>query len=78
MNKVYSMDNEYEVTLTTHYMDKDGIYSLYDLMNSYEVWTEVNGVKYEVIIDSVDVTESNVSGVWQGQVTYKYSTPDRY
>ena len=78
MNKVYSIENEYSVTLTTHYMDKDGIYSLYDLMNSYEVWTEVNGVKYAVIIDSVDVAESNVSGVWQGQVTYSYSSPDRY
>lgn len=78
MNKVYSIDNEYEVTLTTHLMDKDGIYSLYDLMNSYEVWTEVNGTKYEVIIDQVEVTETNVSGVWQGKVTYKYSSPDRY
>lgn len=78
MNKVYSMDNEYNVTLTTHYMDKDGIYSLYDLMNSYEVWTEVNGVKYEIIIDQVKVTETATSGVWQGTVTYKYSSPDRY
>ncbi len=78
MNKVYSMENEYSVTLTTHYMDKDGIYSLFDLMNSYEVWTEVNGVKYEIIIDQVEVTESNVSGVWQGKVTYKYSSPDKY
>ena len=78
MNKVYSMNNEYKVTLTTHLMDKDGIYSLYDLMNSYEVWTEVNATKYEVIIDQVEVTETNVSGVWQGKVTYKYSSPDRY
>ena len=72
------MDNEYSVTLTTHYMEKDGIYSLYDLMNSYEVWTEVNGVKYEIIIDKVEVTETSTSGVWQGTVTYKYSSPDRF
>ena len=78
LNKVYSMDNEYSVTLTTHYMEKDGIYSLYDLMNSYEVWTEVNGVKYEIIIDKVEVTETSTSGVWQGTVTYKYSSPDRF
>ena len=78
MNKVYSMDNQYSVTLTTHYMDKDGIYSLYDLMNSSEVWTEINGVKYEVIVKNVQVTESNVSGVWQGTVTYEYSSPDKY
>ena len=78
MNKVYSMENEYSVTLTTHYLEKDGIYSLYDLMNSFEVWTEVNGVKYEVIIDQVNVAESSVSGVWQGTVTYKYSSPDKY
>lgn len=78
MNKVYSMENQYSVTLTTHYMDKDGIYSLYDLMNSSEVWTEINGVKYEVIVKNVQVTESNVSGVWQGTVTYEYSSPDKY
>ena len=78
MNKVYSMDNQYSVTLTTHYMDKDGVYSLYDLMNSFEVWTEINGVKYEVIVTDLNVTESNVSGVWQGTVTYEYSSPDKY
>lgn len=78
MNKVYSMNNEYSVTLTTHYMEKDGIYSLYDLINSYEVWTEVNGEKYEVIIDELQVSESDISGVWQGSVTYKYSSPDKY
>jgi hypothetical protein len=59
-------------------MDKDGIYSLYDLMNSSEVWTEINGVKYEVIVTDLNVTESNVSGVWQGTVTYEYSSPDKY
>jgi hypothetical protein len=78
MNKVYSMDNQYSVTLTTHYMDKDGIYSLYDLVNSYEVWTEVNGVKYMVIVTDLNVTESNISGIWQATVTYEYSSPDRY
>ena len=78
MNKVYSMNNQYSVTLTTHYMDKDGVYSLYDLMNSFEAWTEINGVKYEVIVTDLNVTESNVSGVWQGTVTYEYSSPDKY
>lgn len=78
MNKVYSMNNQYSVTLTTHYMDKDGVYSLYDLMNSFEAWTEINGVKYEVIVKNVQVTESNISGVWQGTVTYEYSSPDKY
>lgn len=78
MNKVYSMDNQYSVTLTTHYMDKDGVYSLYDLMNSFEAWTEINGVKYEVIVTDLNVTESNISGVWQGTVTYEYSSPDKY
>ena len=72
------MDNQYSVTLTTHYMDKDGIYSLYDLVNSYEVWTEVNGVKYMVIVTDLNVTESNISGIWQATVTYEYSSPDRY
>lgn len=78
MNKVYSMNNQYSVTLTTHYMDKDGVYSLYDLMNSFEAWTEINGVKYEVIVTDLNVTESNISGVWQGTVTYEYSSPDKY
>jgi hypothetical protein len=59
-------------------MEQDGVYSLYDLMNSYEVWTEVNGEKYEVIIDELQVSESDISGVWQGSVTYKYSSPDKY
>lgn len=76
LNKVYNRSLEYQVTMTSHYMPKDGVWTYYDLLHSYSAWTYINGVKYGIIITNVTATESNVNDVWQVSVTYKYSVPD--
>lgn len=78
LNKVYSRDLTYSVTMTSHYMAKDGIWIFNDLLHSFEAWTYVNGVKYAIIITDVQVTESTVNDIWQATVKYEYSVPDTF
>lgn len=76
LNKVYSRELEYSVTMTSHYMPKDGIWMFYDLLHSHSAWTTVNGQEYEIIITDVQVQESNVNDIYQVTVQYEYSVPD--
>lgn len=78
LNKVYSNALEYEVTLQTHLMEKDGLYSLYDLINSSEVWTIINNQKYEIIVTDFSQEETSTKNIWQATITYTYSSNDSF
>lgn len=78
LNKVYSRTLEYEVELKSHYIQKDGTWIFYDLLHSYSAWTYVNGVKYAIIINEVQVNETNVNDIYQVSVKYKYSLNDNF
>lgn len=78
LNRVYDRQLEYQVTMTSHYMPKDGIWSFYDLLHSHSAWTRVNGQVYEIIITDVQVQESNVNDIYQVTVQYEYSVPDTF
>lgn len=78
LEMVYSNEMEYKVTLKSHYIEKDGIYSIYDLMNSYEAYTFVGGIKYDIIVDEMSIEEINNNGVYQVTLTYKYSSNDMF
>ena len=78
LNRVYNRQLEYQVTMTSHYMPKDGIWSFYDLLHSHSAWTKVNGQTYEIIITEVQVQESNVNDIYQVTVQYEYSVPDTF
>lgn len=74
---VYFRDNEMTVSLTSHLMDKDGLWLLYDLQNSYKSWITINGVPYYIIIQSVTVEEPS-DNVYTATVKYKYSLLDSF
>ena len=78
LNRVYDRQLEYQVTMTSHYMPKDGTWTFYDLLHSHSAWTEVNGQVYEIIITDVQVQESNVNDIYQVTVQYEYSVPDTF
>ena len=78
LNRVYNRELEYQVTMTSHYMPKDGTWTFYDLLHSHSAWTEVNGQTYEIIITDVQVQESNVNDIYQVTVQYEYSVPDTF
>ncbi len=73
LEKIYDNDVEYEVTLKSHLMEKDGIYVFNDLMQSSDVWTTVNGQEYGIIINSVSVEEQNQNDIFVATVKFKYS-----
>lgn len=76
LNKIYSNNNDFTVKLTSHYMAKDGIYTLYDLLNSYEAFVFIDGKRYEVIVDKLDINETDTPNIYQATLEYNYSSND--
>lgn len=73
LEKMYDNDVEYQVTLKSHLMEKDGIYVFNDLMQSTDIWTTMNGQEYGIIIDSVSVEEQNQNDIYEATVKFHYS-----
>lgn len=77
-NKVYNKDVSVSVTLKTHNIEKDGQWTLFDLQNSWNAWTVVNDKTYKITINDLKITESSVTGIYQGEITYEYSLGDSF
>lgn len=73
LDKIYENDVTYTVTLKSHIFENDGKYLFNDLAQSAEVWTEINGEQYEIIIKSVSVDEMDSNDIYQATVKYVYS-----
>lgn len=73
LEKVYDNDVTYSVTLRSHLFENDGKYVFNDLIQSSEVWTEINGENYAIILDSVSVEETDNNNIYQATVRYHYS-----
>lgn len=69
----YENEVKYAVTLKSHIIEQDGIYIFNDLIQSPEVWTEINGEAYGIILDSVSVDEDNRNNLFTATIKYKYS-----
>lgn len=78
LNKVYDKQVDITVTLSSHYMEKDGTWLLFDLQNSLNAWTTINGKEYAITATDIKITESSVSGIYQCQLSYEYSMADTY
>lgn len=71
---IYDVNVKYNVTLKSHIMEKDGIWLFNSLIQSPKAWTEVNGEKYTIIIESVSVDEiQNNNNLYEATVKYRYS-----
>ena len=73
LTKIYDNKVEYVVSLKSHLFEHDGKYIFNDLIQSPLVWTEINGQKYAIIIDSVSVDETDRNNIYEATVRYKYS-----
>lgn len=74
---VYFKDNELSTTLTTHLMDRNGLYQLYDLQRSYKAWIEMDGRKYYIIVSEVSVEEPH-DNTYRATIKFNYSLMDSY
>lgn len=70
---IYENEVKYAVTLKSHIIEQDGIYIFNDLIQSPEVWTEINGEAYGIILDSVSVDEDNRNNLFTATIKYKFS-----
>lgn len=72
---IYNVDTKNTVTLKSHIIEKDGTYVFNDLMQAGEIWTEVNGEEYGIILDSVSVEETSNNNLFEATIKFKYSQP---
>lgn len=73
LDRAYDNEVKYQVTLKSHLFENDGKYIFNDLLQSSYVWTRINGENYVIIIDSVDVTETDNNNIYEATVKYHYS-----
>lgn len=78
LKKIYSKEVKITVTLTTHNIVRDGTWQLFDLQNSYNAWTTVNGKEYAIHITDIQVDETDVAGIYTAQIEYEYSMGDTF
>lgn len=73
LNKIYDKTVDITVTLKSHNIEKDGTWQLYDLQNSTNAWTVVNGKTYTINITDMAISETTVPNIYTATVTYNYS-----
>ena len=78
LNKVYNKDVSITVSLSTHSIEKDGTWQFFDLQNSSNAWTYVNGKKYFITVTDLKITESQVNDIYTATVEYEYSMGDTF
>ena len=71
--KVYENNSRLNITLTSHLISKDGTYIFNSMAKSRKVWTKIDGVEYEIILDNVSVEETDIDNIFTGSITYHYS-----
>ena len=76
LDKVYDIKTKYTYTLKSHLIEEDGTYIFNDMMQSAYVWTEIDGVKYLVLIDEVNVDPvEGQDGIYMATVKFHLSQP---
>lgn len=70
--KIYDKETTINVTMKSHLMERSAVQQFNDLLGSYDVWTNINGVDYKIIVTDCKVDETE-TGVWEATVTYTYS-----
>lgn len=73
LDKIYDNSIKYNVTLKSHLIEEDGIYVFNDLLQSKNIWTEVNGETYSIIIDSLNVDKVDNNNTYQSTVKFHFS-----
>lgn len=70
--KIYDKETTINVTMKSHLMERSAVWQFNDLLGSYDVWANINGVDYKIIVTDCKVDETE-TGVWEATVTYTYS-----
>lgn len=71
--KVYDTTIKTTYTVKTHLIEEDGKWTLYDLLQSPNAYTTINGETYSIIIEKVQLSEVNNQNIYEGTVTFHIS-----
>lgn len=74
---VYNKDIELTTKLTSHLMDKNGSYQLYDLQDSYKAWIDIEGRRHYIIVSEVSLEEPQ-DNIYRATIKYTYSLIDSF
>lgn len=78
LNKVYDKQIDITVSLTSSYIVKDATWLYFDLQNSLNAWTLVNGKRYAITVTDIKITETSAKGTYMVNLDYEYSMADTY
>lgn len=73
LEKIYDTSVKYSVTLKSHLFENDGKYIFNDMLQTPLAWVERNGETYAIIIDSINVEETDQNNIFEATVRYRYS-----
>lgn len=67
---VYSLNIDEKINVTSHLIEKDGIWQFDSLVRAKKVWTYIDGTMYGVVIDNVSVEETEQNNIYRASVQY--------
>ena len=67
---VYNINVNERINVSSHLIEKSGIWQFDSLIRAKNVWTVIDGVKYGVVVDSVSVEETEQNDVYRANVTF--------
>lgn len=70
---IYDKQNEITVKLTTHNIQKDAQWHLFDLQQSRTAWTYIQGIKYRILVSDLTINTTSVSDIYTATIEYTYS-----
>lgn len=73
LEKPYDNEVKYVVSVKSHLFENDGKYVFNDMLQSANVWTKINGQDYAIIIESINVEETDNNNIYEATVKYHYS-----
>jgi hypothetical protein len=69
--QTWDVNNEYTFSLTSHIVTKDYLHIFEEMIQSKYIWLEVDGIKYRVVVDSLDKEELQF-GVYKITCSFRY------
>lgn len=73
LEKAYDNEVKYVVSIKSHLFENDGKYVFNDMLQSSNVWTKINGQNYAILIDSINVDETDQNNIYEATLKYHYS-----
>lgn len=69
---IYSKGIKSDITIKSHLFEKDGKWVYDDLLKASNVWLYINDEQYNVIVDSIQIEETDNNNIYEATVKIKF------